>query len=373
MQPIACKILSSAHSHLEQLFTGFASLAREGVIRCSEVFPNRSADPITKRATLSVLVDGSIKVVYDVLDRPDIDAELLAGADIYFKRSFLPSLIATKGSDATKVHPLGLNYEVFSNSIDPSRALRNFRMRRGIRRITGLFQPLKLSPGFVPRQEYLESSPTIDLPPKVLFLTRAWSPDEAPNPDLSKRQERDAINDMRANCIARLRAHFGDRVLAGFSHTEFAARAFPSLLVDDPRVTEKERYLAAVREHAVCVTTTGLHGSIGWKLGEYVALSRAVVSEPLNYSLPGAFVPNRNYLEFDSAEACVAVTDELMSNDALRASLMLNNFDYYRDFVRPDRLVLNSLLTAIAAQRGALSCGVTAPRQRVDSVPDGQP
>lgn len=41
-----------------------------------------------------------------------------------------------------------------------------------------------------------------------------------------------------------------------------------------------------VKESDICITTTGLHRSIGWKFAEYIAASKAIVTEKLNYS-PG--------------------------------------------------------------------------------------
>ena len=95
--------------------------------------------------------------------------------------------------------------------------------------------------------------------------------------------------------------------------------------------------------------TTGLHGSVGWKFAEYVAFAKAIVSEPLNCEVPGDFKPGQNYLTFRSPTELVEQASTLFSDNALRHALMTNNARYYLGYVRPDALVLNSLLAALSA------------------------
>jgi hypothetical protein len=90
----------------------------------------------------------------------------------------------------------------------------------------------------------------------------------------------------------------------------------------------------------------GLHQSIGWKFAEYVAASKAIVSETLHYDVPGAFGEGRNYLSFRTPEECVEAVSRLIRDDRLRQMIMRNNWNYYRRHVRPDRLVLGSLMAA---------------------------
>ena len=91
------------------------------------------------------------------------------------------------------------------------------------------------------------------------------------------------------------------------------------------------------------MATTGLHGSIGWKMAEYVAASRAIVSEPLRYPVPGGFAPGRNFLEFDSLESFVAAIERLLTDATLREDIRRANWEYYLRWVRPDAQVMRTL------------------------------
>ena len=120
------------------------------------------------------------------------------------------------------------------------------------------------------------------------------------------------------------------------------------MVVTDNTVTSKRSYLTLMKRHPVCVATTGLHGSNGWKLAEYVACARAVLTEPLRYEVPGSFSRNQNYLEFTTPGECLQRAEELMLDDTVRTRLMRNNADYYRSSLRPDALVFNALSLALA-------------------------
>ena len=61
-------------------------------------------------------------------------------------------------------------------------------------------------------------------------------------------------------------------------------------------------FLNIVKSSDICIATTGLHKSIGWKFGEYIAASRAIITEPLYYEIPGELKRGSNYLEFRNVE-----------------------------------------------------------------------
>jgi hypothetical protein len=112
-------------------------------------------------------------------------------------------------------------------------------------------------------------------------------------------------------------------------------------------MTRKSAYLSLLHRASVGIATTGLQGSNGWKLGEYVAAAKAIVTEPLRYSLPGRFEPDRNYLLFRDEHECLKATQTLIRNRTMRHAMMHENLAYYRCHLRPDALVLNTLIQAL--------------------------
>lgn len=185
--------------------------------------------------------------------------------------------------------------------------------------------------------------------PQVLFMVGLWDPGIVPLDRPDKAAEFEAINEMRVACVRRLRKTFGGRFTGGVMHSDFARRRYPDALLDDPRGAAKRAYIARVRRSAICIATTGLHGSNGWKLAEYVALSRAIVSEPLRYSVPGDFSAPANYLPFRSADECASQVQRLMDDAALRVEQMHENYRYAERYMRPPALARYVLDTAVAA------------------------
>jgi hypothetical protein len=97
------------------------------------------------------------------------------------------------------------------------------------------------------------------------------------------------------------------------------------------------------------VATVGLHQSNQWKLAEYVAASKAVVTERLRYEVP-AFTAPENYLSFDSAEECVERVGELLRDPALRLAMMEANRRHYEGYVRPDSAVRRTIGEALEVE-----------------------
>lgn len=93
----------------------------------------------------------------------------------------------------------------------------------------------------------------------------------------------------------------------------------------------------------------GLRKSTGWKLAEYVANAKAVVSEKLYYQPTGDFENGKNYLEFNSAAECVNKVAELFNDSEKRYQMKRANYRYYQEYLRPDILVWNTIQTVLMA------------------------
>jgi hypothetical protein len=85
----------------------------------------------------------------------------------------------------------------------------------------------------------------------------------------------------------------------------------------------------------------GLHGSNPWKLVEYLAGSRAIVSEPLRYELPESLTGTAEF--FDDPKQCVELCTALLDSRSRRAELQGRSRSYWLQNVRPDRLLARRL------------------------------
>jgi hypothetical protein len=355
MRPsIQCRLVYKNVPHLQQIYAGFVRLQALGIIDLS-VDERVSDDPLRRQPILYVSIDGRFNVIYDALDGlnwiPGTIDENLAffqktfTADFYFKRSF-DRRLTTMASNGCRVLPLGLNYHVRPERelVRPpikqnlQSAIRNSGLASKILRLKN--EEMALSP------EDYEYFPVAGKDPKILFLTRIWNPADFAAVD--RQAEIEAINESRISVVRTCRKEFGNIFCGGLTDDEFT-RSHAGSFVAPLSLTNKKNYLDLVRSHAICIATTGLHGSTGWKFSEYVAAARGIVTEPLWYEVPGDFKSGQNYMEFTNTEELIAGISTLMTDRAALMAMMQSNARYYNNYVRPQNLVFNTLLRVLEA------------------------
>jgi hypothetical protein len=358
-------ILSHLEPGFNALLTGLGMLADSGQLRLTqELRPSpapRTDGPWHLRSkalsALELVVDGR-SAHLDAHDSWEIDLHAYATHDWYFKRSLDPRRFPVGAYP--KLRPLGLLTDVRADGVDRWEARRiaaqpiAFRQRAAmmLRFITHTAASL-VDCGPRPNLALMHAAPWVAQEPRVLFMAGAWDPAQVPAEAPDKAAEFESINETRAACIRLLRREFGARFFGGLQHSEFARRRYPDVLLPQARAASKRAYLKRVRDYPVCVATTGLHGSNGWKLAEYVGLSRAIVTQRLRYAVPGEFAAPRNYLTFETADECVGQVSQLMQDATLRASQMQANQHYYHAWMRPDGFAAWVVNTIADAPRAA--------------------
>jgi hypothetical protein len=324
------------------VYDGFARLAKAGVIDLTVKRASGDSD----KPILTVIVNGKYRVVYDTLDglnwiegsTREANLGYFANElewDFYFKRSCNQDV--TKNiPQGKKVYPLGLNY-----SYRPEGEYPYSIRERAIR----FLRDTRLASAFYGRVDFrsadFEHYPVPSGLKRILFLARLWDPDTVVEEAL--KTERETINRRRVECIRACREEFGDRFVGGIQDDAFARRYAQDLIIPSA-LTERSAFLDKVKESDICIATTGLHDSIGWKFAEYVAAARAIVSEPLKYELPGDFAESRNYLSFETKEELVSSIRRLSEDAGLMQNMMNENFRYYQTDLRSDMLILRTLL-----------------------------
>jgi hypothetical protein len=362
----ACTVYAlESCDHLVQIYAGLYALQQAGHIRLKQRFSeddlrrrlgSRSLDNgLQSYASKGLFVDieGAGLVYFEVRDGGNYFPEIADHVLVYAKRSFRGGAY---GSKQEKFAPLGLNYAVFldrTGYAELVHSLRQMQMSRpAAKRL--LITLARLLPRVgrlldVPTVGSVSSSAQPHVAPKAIFLARTW---EAPTGHADEAPFRE-LNEFRAACIRRLRESFGPRFLGGFARSAHACREYPDCVVKAGLSTRRRDYLKRLVSYPICVATTGLYDSIGWKFAEYVALSKAIVSEPLKFQVPGPMAAGENYLEFTTPDACVARTAELFEDENLRRRMMEKNAQYYREYGSPDALVGRVLHAALHPDRRA--------------------
>lgn len=345
MNKLKCTVYADNNSnHLQQIYTGLTMLHRKGKLKVSMRVgkdARKSTVPFSVQPNILHIELAGKKLCFDTSDSAAIDLEAYALTDHYFKRSFNPSL--EPHNYQKNVYPYGLNYLVYPDGFDPF----------GFKRCALFYSTKEWKKELIKQADFLGklhfkasvsniySPPVFREEPKVLFLARLWDTQSDSYFQISEQQkaQREEINTQRARCIELLRDKFGSRFTGGLIATDFASKQHPELVVDNAGLTTKSNYLHTVKSHDICIASTGLHGSIGWKFGEYVAMSKSIVAERnLNY------VPNlsegNHYLSFTTAQECVDQAIRLDAGTDTRFKMMKENHRYYESNLRPDALLM---------------------------------
>lgn len=329
-------LISSRVEHCAQLITGFLMLKEQGW-DVEIVDRTRQPDaPFRDLPAVQAEYRGK-KLFYDVWDgyQDPEDVELgLQYCDFYFKRSFSEEKNRELFQNyQEKMYPLGFNYYV----THPGNPVHEPLWR-------GLLRPLQGKTAeqyFVPKVFETDGEIRCADPPKILFLARLWSREDWLEGDPAN-DEREAISQSRIEIIRTLRREYGDAFTGGINDCPLSRQLAPDLIV--PReLTERRRYLQAMHGSDICIGTTGLHGSIGWKTGEYVAAGKAIVHEEMCYSVTGDFREGVNYLSFRTAQECVEAVARLIEDPERLLAMKRANAAYYRQYLRPDMLIKHTL------------------------------
>ncbi|MEB8329859.1 hypothetical protein OO009_10880 [Flavobacteriaceae bacterium KMM 6897] len=342
MKPIfRCELNYFPSPHLNQIYDGFEKLRKLGIINLTL---NRAKGDINK-PLLHVTIDNKYKVVYDTLDglnwiNGSIEKNLEyfdknLNADFYFKRSFSKQLLKYD-TENRKIYPLGLNYYFQAEGNYPQSPKEKIKDVLKHNSIIAKFYNKTSFAHF----EY-ENFPIPNKDKKILFLARLWNPDDETNEHAKTLRER--INKNRIDYIKVCKKEFGDQFVGGLQKDDFSSKHAKDLTVVNS-LTRKENFMNLVKSTNICIATSGLHNSTGWKFAEYVAASRAIVSEPLEYDLPGNFSQNKNYLIFQNENELISNINYLMQENDRLYEIMRNNFHYYNNYLSPDKLVLNTIL-----------------------------
>jgi hypothetical protein len=362
LRRIRCTVYArSLSNHVLQIYTGLYALHAARLIELSQRFGARALGERLGAAPLEagfasrdlngvfVDVEGAGLAFFDVRDSGTSYGELAEHVTVYAKRGYQPGAYPRPEIFI----PMGLNYAVHPDRTLWPELVRSFRqLDRSCLAAKRLAISLaRLHPSIgrlldVPTVSMLSGPVDRKLAPRAIFLARTWDPDEIGAPP-AVAEAVHGLNQSRAACIRALRRRFGPRFFGGFSRSPHALQHFPDCAVAPEVSTRRHDYVRRLKSYPICVATTGLFESIGWKFAEYVALSRAIVTEPMRFELPGPMAAGENYLEFRSAEECCDRVAALFDDRELAWRMMEKNRRYYLEYGSPEAVVGRVLHAAL--------------------------
>jgi len=186
-----------------------------------------------------------------------------------------------------------------------------------VRRLRRYRQLLKIS-------EY-ESDPRSDrVEPKIYFQTRLFP---------ERNDEVRNMNRNRAELIRALRKEFGSRFIGGLSPSIESRELYPDCL--STLDSSLHSHIDRVRSSLICVYSNGLDNSFAWKLAEYMASAKCIVSEQWHNSVANPPEAGRDMFFFKTIDECINACAALLTDKSTSTAVRESIAKYYSSYVRP--------------------------------------
>lgn len=275
------------------------------------------------------------RIVFDIQDRSyRFSTGELEKADVYFKRSHhAPDVAALAPEHAAKVRAFGPVFVTRSAHSRANLALGALRHARSIAALRQLSDYLRLPP-----TRAFERAADAPAEPRVLFQTRLWT-----DAEVTGEPPAAEINAERVAVVRALRSRLGARFVGGLLPTPLAIERHADLVCTGD--TRRRAYLAQMHRCAVGVYTRGLHHSIAWKLGEYLASSCAIVTSPFRNTIP----PELQFIAFQNPDDCADQCARLLDDPDRLHALREASAAHYRACASPPAQILRCLDAAFDA------------------------
>lgn len=93
-------------------------------------------------------------------------------------------------------------------------------------------------------------------------------------------------------------------------------------------------------KQSICVfNAPAVWGCQGWKLGEYLAMGKAIISMPLKNELPEPLVDGEDVLFVHGKEEMKAAISKIANDDTFRGKLENGATEYYKKYVSPTAVI----------------------------------
>lgn len=181
------------------------------------------------------------------------------------------------------------------------------------------------------RPEYKDMTPEPSKPDYIFFCSTLWYSDDY-------NQNDSEVNARRANFIRACKEIDGIEFEGGFVSQK---GRFSSGLFDDCLSSSSYPYsqwLRKTKDSALVFNTPAFWNCHGWKLGEYLALGKAIVSTPLSNDLPHPLTHgvNIHFVEND-IESIKRAIYYIIHNPDYRRQLERGAIEYWKAYGTPEK------------------------------------
>jgi hypothetical protein len=179
----------------------------------------------------------------------------------------------------------------------------------------------------VPLAMAYEQPPSHAVEAVVFFQGRVWE---------GTRHGRDIeaeVNQPRVELVRALQKELGTKFVGGLTPNEYACRKFPDLV--SKVSARREEFIRAAKHALVGIASQPCISTGSFKLAEYLAASKCIVSPPMTNRLPAPLIDGVNFLGYLKPLECVEQCVRLLENRGFAEDMRCDNWEYYRREVEP--------------------------------------
>lgn len=268
------------------------------------------------------------KIVIDYRDKNTLNMDALTWADIYGKVNYNKAVLLESGdgSQNHKIVPIGPNFgiRIWNNHQTFFNLIKNYlncseELPVSLRDFMSGYNWQRKRPRY---DSYKQSLSEGDY---IFFQSTLYG----------KRENASQVNRLRAAFIRACKStvsNFEGGLLAKPQYQEF--RIYKDVLAG--KYFKPSEYLHKVKKSAVAFNTPAAWGCLGWKLGEFLALGKAIISTPLLNEMPFPFEHGK-HVHFVHAEKDIKCAVEKVVNDRLyRQQLEQGARAYFDKYLSPE-------------------------------------
>lgn len=287
---------------------------------------NVSKFPDFSQGTFAVIIEDKCnlkKIIIDSKDSNQIDIKALEWCDIYGKVNYNLENLPIK--NRKKISAIGPSFGIkiwnlFETFYNLTSNLLKFRNRISNRKefVANYWRQLK-------RAKLKEYNTTQSSVKDVFFINSIW-----------KREHKTNAN--RALFIECCKNNPKVNFEGGFpSRSNGDNLGYDSLVY--PKKVPLKIYLKKIKKSAFVFNTPAVLSCHGWKLAEFLALGKAIISTPHFNKLPENLIKNKHLIYAERATEISEAIEKLISDIEFKRKLELESVKYFNEYLVPEKVI----------------------------------
>lgn len=274
------------------------------------------------------------KVIIDYCDPPDISEPAYHWCDTYAKINFNPEETETRFLDKLVNIPPAFGIRIWNLPQTAWYSLLNFMKCI----LTGFNFPKKYFKDYY--HQYLRMPLSYYRPtpnkhnnatkPYVFMIATLWN-------DVACIDETNLKRKTFVTACKALDLNFEGGFYVSGNHLQL--KEFEEITFTKPYTLAD--YITKTKASTIVFNTPAVHLCHGWKLAEYLAMGKAIITTPLYNQLPQPLMHKQLAYHITSETKLTEAITELTTNTALRTTLEQNAIAYYESYVKPEAVIMN--------------------------------